>query len=54
MISVIIPTYNRSTMLRQAIESVEKQAYKDVEIIVLDDNSTDNTEQTVRDRKSVV
>lgn len=48
MISVIIPTYNRSTMLRQAIESVEKQAYKDVEIIVLDDNSTDNTEQTVR------
>ncbi len=41
MISVIIPTYNRFDSLLKAVESVKNQTYKDIEIIVVDDNSTD-------------
>lgn len=39
LVSVIIPTYNRPTFLRRAINSVLNQTYKDVEIIVVDDNN---------------
>lgn len=48
MISVIIPTYNRSHLIPKAINSVKNQTFKDVEIIVIDDCSTDNTESVVR------
>jgi glycosyltransferase involved in cell wall biosynthesis len=41
-ISVIIPTYNRAEKVCRAITSVIKQTYKDFEIIVIDDASTDN------------
>lgn len=46
-ISVIIPTYNRSGMLRQAISSVLAQTERDFEIIVVDDGSTDDTHSVV-------
>ena len=42
-ISVIIPTYNRGTFTTHAIKSVFAQTYKDYEVIVVDDGSTDNT-----------
>ena len=42
-ISVCIPTYNRVHLLLSAIESVLKQTYKDFELIVCDDGSTDST-----------
>lgn len=42
-VSVVIPTYNRSTLLPNAIESVLRQSYTDFEIIVIDDGSTDDT-----------
>lgn len=46
-VSVIIPTYNRAKLLRQAILSVLAQTYCDFELIVVDDGSTDNTRAVV-------
>lgn len=43
LLSIIIPTYNRSALLMQALESVGSQLFVDFEIIVVDDGSTDDT-----------
>jgi glycosyltransferase involved in cell wall biosynthesis len=45
-VSVIIPTYNRAAMLRECLQSVQVQTYRDFEIIVIDDGSTDDTRAT--------
>ena len=47
MVSVIIPTYNREKLIARSVESVLSQTYSDLECIVVDDNSTDNTQQVV-------
>ncbi len=44
-VSVIIPTYNRAWILKEAIDSVLAQDFKDFELIVVDDGSSDDTEQ---------
>ena len=44
-VSIIIPTYNRKKLLPACIESVLGQTYRDLEIIVVDDASTDNTQE---------
>jgi glycosyltransferase involved in cell wall biosynthesis len=43
LISVIIPTHNNGTTLHTAIESMLSQTYPNIEVIVVSDNSTDNT-----------
>ena len=48
MVSIIIPTYNRSQFLIEAVESCIRQSYKHLEVIIVDDGSTDNTQTTVR------
>jgi len=47
-VSVIIPTYNSAETLVKAVESVLSQSYQDIEIIVSDDGSTDNTERVIQ------
>lgn len=43
MISVIIPTYNASSFVENALKSIENQSYKNVEVIAVDDCSQDDT-----------
>lgn len=47
-ISVIIPTYNRSSLLPRAVESVLTQSYEDWELIVVDDGSSDSTDEVMK------
>ena len=53
-VSVIIPTYNRAKFLPVAIESVLNQTYPYVEIIVIDDGSTDNTKAVLEKYKNKI
>lgn len=48
-VSVIIPTYNRVSLLPLTIENVFKQSYSPIELVIIDDGSTDNTKQIVQD-----
>src|SRR4030042_587586 len=47
-VSVIITTYNRVHFVCEAIDSVLNQTFKDFEIIVVDDGSTDNTKEALK------
>ena len=49
LISVNITTYNRADRLIKAVESVQNQSYENLEIIIVDDYSTDYTEKVVKD-----
>ncbi|MDJ1504661.1 glycosyltransferase family 2 protein [Xanthocytophaga agilis] len=46
--SIIIPTYNRASFLPATLQSLLKQTFKDYEVIVVDDGSTDNTEEVMK------
>lgn len=47
-VSVVIPTYNRADLLEKAVASLQSQTYKNLEIIIVDDCSTDHTFEIVQ------
>jgi glycosyltransferase involved in cell wall biosynthesis len=47
-VSVVIPTYNRADKVRKGVESVLSQSFTDLEVIVVDDGSSDETGQTLQ------
>ena len=53
-ISVVVPTYNRASLIGETIESILSQSYPPAEVIVVDDGSTDATESTIRSFPSTV
>ena len=51
LVSVVIPTYNRESTVLKSINSILEQTYANLECIVVDDGSTDNTEEKVLEIK---
>jgi glycosyltransferase involved in cell wall biosynthesis len=47
LVSTIIPVYNRGAMLREAVDSVLAQTWRPIEVIIVDDGSTDDTSQVM-------
>jgi len=47
--SIVIPTYNRADKLKRALISIDKQSFKNFEVIVCDDGSTDHTKRIIND-----
>lgn len=47
LVSVIMPTYNRASIIKKAIDSVIQQSHKNFELLICDDGSTDNTKEIV-------
>jgi glycosyltransferase involved in cell wall biosynthesis len=54
LVNVIIPTYNRAHLICKAIDSVLSQTYRNYEIIVIDDGSTDNTTDVLEKYKDKI
>lgn len=47
LVSIIIPNYNKQKYLRECVESVIRQSYKNIEIVIVDDCSTDNSRELI-------
>lgn len=48
-VSIVLPTYNRAVEIKQSIQSILEQTYRQFELIIVDDGSTDDTEQVVQE-----
>ncbi|HXG59024.1 MAG TPA: glycosyltransferase family A protein [Thermoanaerobaculia bacterium] len=49
LVTTIIPVYNRAGMLREAVASVLAQTYRPIEVLIVDDGSTDETRETAEE-----
>jgi len=54
LVSVIIPSFNRAWTLKDAVDSVLLQDYSNIEIIVIDDGSTDNTPELLKEYQNKI
>jgi len=48
LFSIVVPTYNRAHLISSTMDSILAQTYKNYEVIIIDDGSTDNTEEVIR------
>ena len=48
LVSIIIPLYNNRRFISKCVQSLQEQTYKNIEIIVIDDRSTDDSLQIVQ------
>jgi glycosyltransferase involved in cell wall biosynthesis len=48
LVSIIIPTYNREELIKETLQSVQNQTYGDWECLIVDDGSTDNTNEILQ------
>ncbi len=53
LVSIIIPVYNEGRFISKCLESINNQTYKNFEVIVINDGSTDNSVDLVRDSRNV-
>ncbi len=51
IVSIVIPIYNEEEVIKDCLESLQKQSYKDLEIILVDDGSTDSTLKIIENCK---
>ena len=54
LVSVVVPTYNRAELIPETLEAIAAQTYEPVEVVVVDDGGSDNTEEVVKDRPGVM
>jgi alpha-1,3-rhamnosyltransferase len=48
LVTVVIPSYNHQAYVAQSIQSVFSQTYKEIELIVIDDGSSDASEKVIQ------
>lgn len=48
LVSIIVPVHNRATLVKETLDSIRGQTYEPIEVLIVDDGSTDDTKQVVR------
>ena len=52
MVSILVPVYNSAKYLQQCVQSLTEQTYSDLQIVLIDDGSTDESWAIMRERAS--
>ncbi|WP_163280589.1 glycosyltransferase family 2 protein [Campylobacter fetus] len=54
MFSIVITTYNRSKLLKRCLDSIKNQTFNQYEVLILDDCSSDDTNEMVKNTQIIV